>query len=85
MTFVYWEIEEGAESVHEHQHDQEEVWNVIEGEIELTVDGVTRTTVPGVVAIVPPGVRHSVRVIKASRVIVVDYPLRESFGEPVKA
>jgi len=28
MTFVHYEFDAGA-SIHEHHHDQEEVWNVI--------------------------------------------------------
>ena len=31
MTFVYWNVEEGAQALHEHEHIQEEVWNVIDG------------------------------------------------------
>jgi hypothetical protein len=33
MTFGHWEIAEGAADLHEHEHPQEEVWNVVEGEI----------------------------------------------------
>ena len=85
MTFVYWNVEEGAQALHEHEHIQEEVWNVIDGEIEITIDGVTRTAGPGCVAVIPSGIRDSVRVLRASRVIVVDYPKREAFGEPAPA
>lgn len=37
MTFAYYEIEAGSE-VHLHHHPQEEVWHVVEGELELVVD-----------------------------------------------
>ena len=79
MTFVYYEVETGAQPVHEHDHPQEEVWNVLEGEIEVTIDDLTQIAGPGCMAIVPAGVRHSVRVLRACRVIVVDYPTREPF------
>ncbi len=82
MTLVYWNVEDGAQALHEHDHIQEEVWNVIDGEIEITIDGVTQTAGPGCVAVIPSGTRHSVRVLCASRVIVIDYPKREAFGEP---
>ncbi|MEO8113789.1 MAG: cupin domain-containing protein, partial [Phenylobacterium sp.] len=58
MTFIHWEFKAGAD-IHEHFHPEEEVWEVIEGELEVTVDGFTATARPGVAAIVPGGVRHS--------------------------
>jgi hypothetical protein len=38
MTIGHWEIAEGAADLHEHRHEQEEVWNVVEGEVLLVVD-----------------------------------------------
>jgi quercetin dioxygenase-like cupin family protein len=76
MTFGHWEFDEGA-TVHEHSHPQEEVWQVTEGELEITVDGIARVVEPGVAAVVPPNVLHSVRAKRPGRAIVVDCPLRE--------
>jgi unsaturated pyranuronate lyase len=76
MTFAHYEFERGS-SIHEHFHAQEEVWQVIEGELEVTVDGVAQITRPGMAAIVPPNVPHSVKAITDGRAIVVDYPLRD--------
>jgi len=75
MTFCHWEFDNGA-SVHEHSHAQEEVWEILAGELEVTIDGVTQIAVPGVVAIVPPNVVHSGKALSVSKAIVVDYPLR---------
>jgi quercetin dioxygenase-like cupin family protein len=75
MTFAHYEFDAGA-TIHEHHHAQEEVWNVIEGELEVTIDGVARRAGPGVVAIAPANARHSVRALSAGRAIVVDHPLR---------
>jgi len=75
MTFAHYEFR-GGSSIHEHFHPQEEVWEVIEGEIEVTIDGVAQIARPGVVAIVPGNVRHSVRALTDGRAIIVDYPLR---------
>jgi unsaturated pyranuronate lyase len=75
MTFAHYDFTEGA-SIHEHYHPQEEVWEVIEGELEVTVDGQAHVARAGVVAIVPGGVRHSVRALSNGRAIIVDYPLR---------
>ena len=80
MTFAYWEIESEAQPVHEHDHPQEEVWQVIEGELEVTINGQTQLAGPGCVAVVPSGARHSVRVLRPSRVLVVDCPIREKFA-----
>jgi quercetin dioxygenase-like cupin family protein len=76
MTFAHYEFTQGS-SVHEHVHPQEEVWDVIEGELEVTMDGVTQVAGPGVAAIVPPNVPHSLKAITNGRAVVVDYPLRQ--------
>jgi len=75
MTFAHYEFR-GGSSIHEHFHPQEEVWEVIEGEIEVTIDGVGQIARPGVVAIVPGNVRHSVKALTDGRAIIVDHPLR---------
>jgi quercetin dioxygenase-like cupin family protein len=79
MTFGQYEFVRGS-SIHEHFHPQEEVWNVIEGELEMTIDGVTEIARPGVVGIVPSNVRHSVKALTDGRAIVVDYPVRRDFN-----
>jgi quercetin dioxygenase-like cupin family protein len=79
MTFAHYDFTGGA-SIHEHFHPQEEVWEVIEGEIEPTIDGVSQAVKPGLVAIVPAGVRHSARALTDGRAIIVDYPLRPDFA-----
>jgi len=79
LTFGYYDVVEGA-AIHEHDHPNEEVWHVIEGSLEVTVDGVTRVAAAGAVAIVPPNTRHAVKALSDGRVIVVDYPLRGSIG-----
>ena len=79
MTFAHYDFKSGA-SIHEHFHPQEEVYEVIEGELEMTIEGVTQVARPGVVAIVPGGARHSVKALTNGRAIIVDYPLRPEFG-----
>ena len=78
MTFAHYEFAGGA-SIHEHFHPQEEVWNVIEGELEVTIDGVKQIARAGLVAIVPANVPHSVKALSDGRAIIVDYPLRRDF------
>ncbi len=39
MTFAHYDFTRGS-SIHEHFHAEEEVYEVIEGELEVTIDGV---------------------------------------------
>ena len=78
MTFAHYEFVRGA-CIHEHFHSEEEVYEVIEGELELTIDGVMHIAGSGVVAIVPSGARHSVKALSDGRAIIVDSPRRSEF------
>jgi quercetin dioxygenase-like cupin family protein len=75
MTFAHYDFVRGS-SIHEHDHPQEEVYEVIDGALEVTIDGVTQIARPGLVAIVPSHARHSVKALTDGRAIIVDYPLR---------
>jgi quercetin dioxygenase-like cupin family protein len=77
MSFAHYEFTAGS-SIHEHFHSQEEVWEVIEGELEITIDRVTHRAGPGFAGVVPPNTPHSVRAISNGKAIIVDFPLRES-------
>ena len=79
LTISHWSFEAGA-SVHPHHHPQEEVWEILEGVVEITVDGVAQVARPGIVAVVPPNTTHSVRALEAGRAVVIDHPLRLGFG-----
>ena len=72
MTFWHYDFT-GGSTIHEHFHPQEEVFEVIEGELEITVAGVTQHVQPGLVAIVPSNARHSVKALTDGRLIVVDH------------
>jgi len=79
MTFAHYAFDRGA-TIHEHFHPEEEVYEVLEGELEIVIDGEAHLARPGQVAIVPPNVRHFVRALTDGRVIVVDHPARPEFG-----
>src|SRR4030095_11416041 len=79
MTFAYYEIAADAVPLHEHHHPQEEVWNVIEGKLAVTIDGVEQVAGPGCAAVVPPDTPHSARALGGCRAIVGDYPLRDDW------
>jgi quercetin dioxygenase-like cupin family protein len=78
MTVAHYEFKEGA-SIHEHFHPQEEIYEVIEGELEITIEGVAQLAQPGIVAIVPANARHSVKALTGGRAIIVDSPARRDF------
>jgi quercetin dioxygenase-like cupin family protein len=79
MTFAHYDFKRGA-TIHEHFHPQEEIYEVIDGELEITIDGTTHIARPGVVAIVPSNAPHSVKALSDGRAIIVDYPLRPEFA-----
>jgi quercetin dioxygenase-like cupin family protein len=78
MTFAHYDFKRGS-AIHEHFHPQEEVYEVIEGELEVTIDGVAQIARPGLVAIIPANVHHSVKALTDGRAIIVDYPGRHEF------
>ena len=79
MTFAYYDFIQGS-SIHEHSHPQEEVYQVIEGELELTIEGEAQVVKPGFAAIVPSDARHSVKALSNGRAIIVDCPSRREFN-----
>ena len=79
MTFAHYEFAAGS-TIHEHFHPEEEVYEVIEGELEVTIDGKSQVAKRGVVAVVPANSLHSVRALTDGRLIVVDHPSRPDFG-----
>jgi quercetin dioxygenase-like cupin family protein len=79
MTFAYYTVEPGA-WIHEHSHPNDEVWNIIDGQLEITIAGETRVVGPGCAGVIPPDTPHSVKALTDSRAIVVDHPRRYSIG-----
>ena len=77
MTFARWTIQDGADDLHQHQHDQEEVWNVVVGSIVVAIDGIEGVLEAGDAAVVPPNTPHAARVTGPAEVVVTDFPLRE--------
>ena len=79
MTFATWRFAAGAE-IHEHQHAQEEVWQVLEGELEISIGGETRRAGPGMAAIVPGDTPHRVVALSDGLAMVADWPVRKDLG-----
>jgi mannose-6-phosphate isomerase-like protein (cupin superfamily) len=76
MTFAQWEIAADAAELHEHRHEPEEVWNVIDGELVIVLDGRELRLGAGEAAIVPPNAPHAAKPVGPCRALVVDHPAR---------
>src|SRR5260370_13871510 len=62
MTFAHYDFKRGS-SIPEHSHPPEEVYEVIEGELELTIDGPIQVAPAALVAIVPSNLVPSVKAL----------------------
>ena len=71
-------IEKGA-VLPEHHHPHEQVTNIIEGELEMTVGGEKHLCKPGDVIAIPSNVPHSAVSATGCRVIDVFQPVREDY------
>ncbi|UCD16285.1 MAG: cupin domain-containing protein [Candidatus Zixiibacteriota bacterium] len=78
ITVLHVKLAAGA-PLPEHAHHHEQVVNVIEGELELTVDGSTYSLIPGKVMVLAPNAVHSGRAVTDCRVVDVFHPVREDF------
>jgi len=78
MTVAHVKLSAGA-LLPEHAHVNEQVVNVIDGELELTVNGESYSLMPGKVMVLPPNVVHSGRAVTDCRVVDAFHPVREDF------
>ncbi len=78
MTMAYWEVEQDA-VVPEHEHDNEQIMQVLEGRFELTLDGISQVYEPGDLVVIPSMVRHGGRAITSCRILDVFSPVREAY------
>ena len=76
MSFAYYDVDAGA-SIHAHSHDEEEVWHILEGTLEITIGDETKVAGAGSAAVVPPNSVHAVRARTNARVIIANHPRRE--------
>ena len=81
LTVAHVKLDKGA-ILAEHAHPNEQIVNVIEGELELTVEGVKHRLVKGKVMVLPPNVVHSGRAISDVYVVDVFHPVRQDFADP---
>ena len=78
FTISFWEID--ADSIlPEHNHIHEQTTQVIEGELEMTIDGVTKVFKPGMIAIIPSNIVHSGKALTDCKVTDIFCPVREDY------
>ena len=76
MTFARWKISADAQDLHEHHHEQAEVWNIVDGTIVPVVDGSEMELSAGTAAVVPPHAIHSAKIVGLAEVVITDLPRR---------
>ena len=79
FTWVYWEIDKGS-SLSEHNHVNEQLMHVIEGEFEFTIDGKKNLCKKGSTFLIPSNVPHPGRAISDCILMDVFSPRREDLG-----
>ncbi len=84
MTVAHVTLLEGA-ILPEHAHINEQVLNLIKGELELIVAGEKFVLTAGQVMVLPGNVPHSGRAIKECYVVDVFHPIREDFKSASEA
>lgn len=79
FTWVYWEIQKGA-SLPEHNHVNEQLMHVIDGEFEFTIYGKKNICKKGSTFLIPSNVPHSGLAISDCILIDVFSPKRDDLG-----
>jgi len=78
FTLSFVTIEANAE-LPEHAHIHEQITQIIEGELELTIDGITNVFKAGMIVIIPSNVKHSGKALTSCKVTDIFYPIREDY------
>lgn len=78
LTVAHVRAMQGSE-LPEHHHPHQQITNIINGELEMTVDGNTMLCTPGMVVTIPSNVPHSARAISDCELIDVFHPVREDY------
>lgn len=80
MTFGYVELLEGA-SIPMHQHIQEQITYIIEGELDMIIGGVACKLTPGMYHVIPANTPHTAVAKKFCKLIDAFSPVREDYKQ----
>lgn len=78
LTLGFWEVKKDA-VLPEHSHINEQVTQVLEGELELTIDGKTAIYRAGCLVVIPPNITHGGKAITDCKLFDVFHPSREDY------
>ena len=80
MTFGYVELQQGS-IVPMHQHVQEQITYIIEGELDMMIGGQSCLLTSGMYNVIGSNVPHSAVAKTACKVIDVFHPAREDYKQ----
>jgi unsaturated pyranuronate lyase len=78
LTFGYVELEKGSR-VPDHEHPQEQITYIIEGQLDLVIDGKSCSLTTGMYYVIPSNCKHSAVAITECKLIDAFSPVREDY------
>jgi quercetin dioxygenase-like cupin family protein len=78
LTLAFWDVKKDA-VLPQHSHINEQVTQVLEGELELTIDGKTAIYREGCLAVIPPNVAHGGKAITDCKLFDIFHPSRDDY------
>jgi len=78
MTVGFIDIDKGA-ILPEHSHLHEQITEVTEGQLEMTIDGITQVLEPGIITLIPSNIVHGARALTDCKVVDIFNPVREDY------
>ncbi|HQD08807.1 MAG TPA: cupin domain-containing protein [Flavihumibacter sp.] len=77
-TLGFWDIKKGA-VIPEHQHENEQITYVSEGELQMTIGGTTTVFKAGNTQVIPANIPHSAIALTDCKVIDSWAPVRDAY------
>ena len=78
LSWAFWEVEKGA-IVPEHQHHNEQMMHVVEGEFEFTLNGQTKVYNDGAIVHIPSNSPHAGKALTHCRLMDIFSPIRNEY------
>jgi len=77
-TVGFIDIDKGA-ILPAHSHIHEQTTQILEGQLEMTIDGVTQVLEPGIITLIPSNVVHGAKALTDCKVVDIFSPVREDY------
>jgi len=77
-TIGFVDIDKGA-VLPAHSHFHEQITQITEGQLEMTIDGITQILEPGTIHFIPSNVVHSAVALTDCKVTDIFSPVREDY------